>query len=277
MPTAPKQHRPPGHRPPSTARPADRYRGTSAERGYDNKTWAPVRDYVRERDNYLCQRCLTANRLTPCGTPGKGNGVVDHKIPVHVRPDLRLDETNLQLLCLPCHRVKTAEDNRLYGSREARHLTPSQASNRQRAQQMTVTTSYRRVVVCGPPGSGKTTYVEQHRQPGDLTWDYDYIAAALMGGNLYSAPASMIHLMEQMQRGFINHLRDNPHYGNVWVIASAKERAARIATEIKAEVVTLDTPTEECLRRLSRDPQRAARMDEYQASIERWHESKVQP
>ncbi len=35
---------------------------------------------------------------------------VDHRIPRHVRPDLNLDVSNLQSVCLDCHRVKTEQD-----------------------------------------------------------------------------------------------------------------------------------------------------------------------
>lgn len=34
-------------------------------------------------------------------------------------------------------------------------------------------------LVIGPPASGKTTWVRQHAQPGDITIDYDTIAEAL--------------------------------------------------------------------------------------------------
>ena len=36
-------------------------------------------------------------------------------------------------------------------------------------------------IICGPPGSGKTTFVQKHMQPGDLIIDMDAIVAALTG------------------------------------------------------------------------------------------------
>lgn len=36
------------------------------------------------------------------------------------------------------------------------------------------------VVVMGPPAAGKTTYIDQHAKPGDVTIDMDRIARALM-------------------------------------------------------------------------------------------------
>ena len=41
-------------------------------------------------------------------------------------------------------------------------------------------------IVHGPPGSGKTTYVQQHKNPRDLVVDMDYLCAALNGAdNIY--------------------------------------------------------------------------------------------
>jgi 5-methylcytosine-specific restriction endonuclease McrA len=42
--------------------------------------------------------------------------MVDHIVPISVRPDLRLVRSNLQGLCGRCHAVKGAEDRRKHGS-----------------------------------------------------------------------------------------------------------------------------------------------------------------
>ncbi|WP_433969720.1 HNH endonuclease signature motif containing protein [Tunturiibacter gelidiferens] len=38
---------------------------------------------------------------------------VDHKVPISVSPERRLDISNLQSLCRACHRAKTANEQRI--------------------------------------------------------------------------------------------------------------------------------------------------------------------
>lgn len=71
---------------------------------YNTPRWRALRDRVRARDLYTCQRC---KRI--CA--GKGESAVDHKRPHRGDPVLFWDENNLRLLCKPCHDgAKQAEE-----------------------------------------------------------------------------------------------------------------------------------------------------------------------
>lgn len=104
----------------------DARRGTPAERGYDHD-WGRVAAVRRQLDHALCQPCLSRQRLQPART-------VDHIVPLHVRPDWRLELENTQVICNDCHRRKTLADSQRYGSSTARNLTAAQRNERQLAQ-----------------------------------------------------------------------------------------------------------------------------------------------
>ena len=113
---------------PLARRGADERRGTTNERGYD-ADWRRLAEVRRSLDCCLCQHCLATGRLT-------ASNIVDHILPIHVRPDWRLEIDNTQVLCRDCHTRKTSADLKQYGGPNNRNLTPIQIQNRAAAQRI---------------------------------------------------------------------------------------------------------------------------------------------
>lgn len=91
---------PPSHSKPASKSGWERYHGDKDrhQRGYGWR-WEKLRKTILARDKHLCQSCLKAGRLT------QGNHVD------HITPKAKGgtdDPDNLQVLCAPCHREKTA-------------------------------------------------------------------------------------------------------------------------------------------------------------------------
>jgi 5-methylcytosine-specific restriction protein A len=83
-------------------RPADLYRGTPAERGYDSD-WRRVRE-EHLYEHPVCEECLES------GVVNDQQLEVDHVIPISTRPDLRLVSSNLRTLCHTHHQHKTRRE-----------------------------------------------------------------------------------------------------------------------------------------------------------------------
>ena len=93
----------------------DRYRGTSAERGYDTR-WSKFSRQFRLRHPFCGDR--------PHGLPPTGDSVcqrdgiemaaalVDHIVPITGPNDARkYDDTNLASLCAVCHNIKRQRES----------------------------------------------------------------------------------------------------------------------------------------------------------------------
>lgn len=72
---------------------------------YKTAAWKRCRLGVLERDNYICQQCLLAGRLTVANT-------VHHIKALEEHPELALDPENLESVCPPCHNKEHPEKGR---------------------------------------------------------------------------------------------------------------------------------------------------------------------
>lgn len=82
-------------------------KGSSSARGYGGR-WRLLRQQVLERDSYLCCECTRVGRVSAASD-------VDHIVP---KSQGGTDElSNLQSLCLRCHRAKTQAESRGVGQK----------------------------------------------------------------------------------------------------------------------------------------------------------------
>lgn len=119
------------------SRQQEQWRGNASERGYD-EAWKRVAAQRREMDENLCQHCLKEGGLAQAMESlarSTHAQPVDHIVPLHVRPDWRLELSNLQTLCVSHNKKKSDIDIQMYGSAsmDEIRLTSSQRINRLRA------------------------------------------------------------------------------------------------------------------------------------------------
>jgi hypothetical protein len=156
--------------------------------------WRRVRALVLERDGHRCQ--IKGGKCLGLATE------VDHINPVELGGSW-WDVDNLRAACKPCN-VGRVSAQRLEAWRQGPPIT----------------------LVYGPPGAGKTTYVAQHSQPGDLVVDYDAIAQALGADRQQS---EQIHEAVMAARNAVlSRIRQNRTGAPAVWIVSANPRAAEM-------------------------------------------------
>jgi len=244
-------------------------RGTRQERGYGAR-WQKLRSAVMRRDMWFCQPCLRNGRYTPAAE-------VDHVTPKFEGGTDQMD--NLQAICRQCHSAKTKEES-ARGQQELRdqgrrHVAedgwPVEPEQFGYSIPHGLQPAQRRVeIVCGPPCSGKSTYVKQRARPADKVIDLDDIIERL-GGNRHNTDKVTLRKAFRWRDMAIRGLC-RPHNGKAWLIVTAPTKDERNAwlraLGDKASLTVMDTSAAECIARLEADPERAVTADAMRQVIE---------
>ncbi|MGQ4544542.1 HK97 family phage prohead protease [Dermabacteraceae bacterium P13088] len=118
----------------------------------------------------------------------------------------------------------------------------------------------------GPPCSGKSTFVQQSRAPGDVVIDFDEIAHAFGADVKHDAPEPIRQVAWAARRGAIARAFEGVE-ADVWLIQQwAPPDVLERYAAAGAVFHVMDTPLEVCLLRCAED----ARPAETAGQIERW-------
>lgn len=229
---------------------------------YDSQQWRKTREAYLHSQNYICEGCGGAASLVHHIERIRPWNVAD--------PDITLNWENLMALCGDCHAETHTRD---YSSNNAARLngvTFDAEGNPIKAANV--------FLVCGSPASGKTTYVTEHKGASDLVVDMDYICNALMGeaggAHLNYKPVLdvAVEVRELLYR-IIQARRGKWERAFIITATASPFEMKAIANDLCAEIVLIDTPLEECLRRIRNDPSRANHRKLFERLALNWHEA----
>lgn len=132
-------------------------------------------------------------------------------------------------------------------------------------------------LVSGPPGAGKTHYIRQRRQPGDLVVEWDALYEALGCLRPDQRPGVLSRFVSAARNAVFHKLRKNPEddLRAAWISSCAPEAEKRQSYQERfdARVVVLETPASLCLARYRQDPGRSPLSEpEYRELVVSWWE-----
>lgn len=133
-------------------------------------------------------------------------------------------------------------------------------------------------LVYGPPLSGKTTYVLNNMQHGDLVVDMDKLYSAISLLPEYDKPNELLKNVLGARDLLIDNIKTR--YGkwrSAWIVGTYPDKYQReqIADATGATIIFCEATKEECLLRLEADEGRRNRREEWIEYIDRWFERYV--
>lgn len=196
-----------------------------------------------------------------CGC-GHAAECVDHIVPVTGGDDpLFWDSSNWQPLSNRCHSRKTSA----WQAEDA--LWPLVVPRLAGKSAVPVT------IVCGPPGSGKSAYVEANRLHGDIVIDLDGIKSELSGLPQYYADDCWLGPALRERNARLDALSTDHMGGMAWFIDGAPSLFERRywAKQLGAgDVFVLDVDADECQRRIAADARRHGSITMWRKAIDQW-------
>lgn len=130
-------------------------------------------------------------------------------------------------------------------------------------------------LVYGPPMSGKTTFVLENMERGDLVVDMNTLYRAVSMRPYYDKPNNLLSNIIGLRQLLIDNVKTR--YGkwyNAWIVGgyADKFKRERLSDDIGAELVYIKATKEECFARLATDKDRKYRQEEWKKYIDEWFE-----
>ena len=117
------------------------------------------------------------------------------------------------------------------------------------------------VLVCGPPASGKSSYVRDNAERGDLVWDLDEMVRTLTHGldphEISVTTREIVRkmravVMEELAKASRNNRNELERAWVIWSLPKVNVRRA-MAGQLNAEVVVFECPVDQCVENAKKD------------------------
>lgn len=219
---------------------------------YKTRQWADLKRAVLDRDGWTCRQ--TGVLLTGVH-PAPNSPTVDHARPHRGVRSLFFDPANCQAVSKLWHDTVKQAVERAAESNGAAQTHPEWLGR----SLVPVT------LVCGPPGSGKSTLVDRRRSVGDLVIDLDQLAAMISGEPEHEwSSERWLGPALRARNAVLGQLSRRADWPRAWFIVSEPfaDRREWWSDRLGADgVIVLAVPRDECQRRLRADGRSAVAID----------------
>lgn len=114
-------------------------------------------------------------------------------------------------------------------------------------------------IVCGFPGSGKTTYIKEHIKKGDLVFDYDEIQSAITFQPKHLDSKGIHPYLIEILKNMKKRAKNDKNIDVFWIIRTVPDSNFRqMFSDCETEYLFINKTTFECLEQIKKDRERDA-------------------
>lgn len=229
--------------------------------------WKTLKQFYNSKEWQKCRLSLISERNPEgiihceyCGNiiSSSGEAEIDHIKELTLDnvndSNISLNPTNLKISCKACHNKKhkrfgTAKEHNVY-------------------------------IVYGAPMAGKKTYVKENMVRGDIVVDMDRLYSAISFFDVYDKPETLKYNVFAIRKTLIDNIKTRyGKWNNAWIIGgySNIHDRTRLADELGAELIFIDTPKEVCLKRLETCNDLRHYQPDYKFYINKWFDEFTLP
>lgn len=214
------------------------------QRFYASRRWRELRELLIIQRHGRCDRCgADYSTATEHLIAHHKEHLTDENL---ADPAVAVNPDNIEILCQKCHS----------------HYHPYKGFTKPRKQAF---------IVYGPPLGGKSTYVRENMEPGDLVVDLDAIRQAVSYQPLYTAPAPLQSIAFGVRDYLYDQIRiRSGNWQTAWVIAGLPRKGdrERLAARLGASLILVECGREECHERFKAND--GGRGPEWSGYIDNW-------
>jgi hypothetical protein len=214
---------------------------------YKSKEWTQFRMMLIQQRGPICSRCGSI-------IPDSVNLIGHHK--VELTPEnvydatISLNPEKVDLICFDCH---NREHRRFGYQNQSRQV----------------------FLVYGPPLSGKTTFVKQNMERGDLVVDLNLIYESVTMLPGYDKPDVLRPNVFGIRNLLIDQIRTRfGKWHDAWIVGGYPDKYQRdkLIEELGAQPIFCDVSKDECVARLQAEESLRYRKAEWAGYIDKWFE-----
>ena len=214
-----------------------------AAKFYNSKEWKDLRGQLIVAAKYTCQKCGKNLVLNPSRLVGHHKIKLDPQNILDV--NISLNPQNIEIICKECH----DEEHKRYRYSGSHNV----------------------YLVYGAPCAGKSTWVNQTAERGDLLLDMDAVFYAISGCPMYDHPKNLNKTAYAVRDTILEQIRMRAGaWHDAYVIGGYPRKLQRetLAGRLGAEVVYIETTPEEAKARAMTS--RGALASEWCGYIDKW-------